>query len=228
MTRSSLASDTARLRRMLAVYLVADPAQSLTGDLVADVREGIRGGVTCVQLRAKDLSDADAWALASSLVAECRASDIPFIMNDRLDVAMAVGADGIHVGLSDLPIHVIRELTGDRMLIGWSPETDAEVREAAAMGIDYLGIGPVFPTGSKADAGDAIGLDALGQRARAGRLPAVAIGGITIDNAGAVISTGVDGVAVISAILRAPSPVDAARGLSRAVTTALAHRGVSS
>lgn len=222
MTSSPWATDPARLRAALAVYLVADPEQSASGDLVADVAAAIAGGTTCIQLRAKHLTDLDAYHLATRVAALCREGNVPFFVNDRLDVALAVGADGVHIGVTDLPIHVIRHLGENRLLIGWSPETDAQIAGAALDGAHYLGLGPVFKTASKADAGDAIGPDGLANRIARTDLPVVGIGGITARTAASVIKSGSDGVAVVSAILRASAPhraaaelrsvVDAARG----------------
>lgn len=217
-------ADPAWLRAALALYLVADPEQSQSGNLVADTAAAIAGGVTCVQLRAKHLSDFDALDLAIPLAALCRRNRVPFIVNDRLDVALAVSADGLHVGLSDLPISVVRGMGGDRFLIGWSPETEEQTARSIAEGADYVGLGPVFPTGSKADAGAAIGLDGLTRRVDLASLPTVGIGGITEDTAASMIAAGADGVAVISAILRRDDPERAAAGLWAVVDTALRTR----
>ena len=220
MTDSPWTADRAALGAALAVYLVADPEQSASGDLVADTAAALAGGATSVQLRAKHLSDLDAFHLASTLATLCRSHRVPFLVNDRLDVALAVGADGLHVGLTDLPISVVRRLSQDRLLVGWSPETEQQVLAAAAEGADYIGIGPVFPTGSKADAAAVVGLDGLGRRAALTPLPTVGIGGITIASAASVVASGADGVAVISAILRATDPEAATRCLREAVASA--------
>ena len=220
MTRSPWAVDPERLRAALAVYLVADPEQSASGDLIADTSAALAGGATCVQLRTKNLTDLDAFHLAAALVGLCRGRNVPFLVNDRLDVTLAVGADGLHVGLTDLPIAVVRRLSQDHLLIGWSPETEEQVAAATAEGADYIGIGPIFPTGSKADAAAVVGLDGLARRTALTALPTVGIGGIDAGNAAAVIGSGADGVAVISAILRADDPADAARELRAAVDRA--------
>ncbi len=217
-------TDPLRLRAALTLYLVADPEQSQSGDLVADAAAAITGGVTCVQLRAKHLSDFDMLDLAIPLAALCRRNRVPFIVNDRLDVALAVGADGLHVGLSDLPISVVRRMAGDRFMIGWSPETEEQAARSIAEGADYVGLGPVFPTGSKADAGAAIGLGGLARRVVLAHIPTVGIGGITVNTAASVIAAGADGVAVISAILRSGDPDKAAVGLRAVVDTALGTR----
>ena len=224
MTAPHWATDPDRLRAALGLYLVADPEQSASDNLVADTAAAIAGGVTCVQLRAKHLSDFDVLDLAIPLADLCRQRDVPFLVNDRLDVALAVNADGLHVGLNDLPIAVVRRLGGDRFVIGWSPETEEQAASTFAEDADYVGLGPVFPTGSKLDAGAAIGLDGLTQRVRVAGVPTVGIGGISAISAASVIAAGTDGVAVISAILRSPDPRAAARQLRTVVDDALRSR----
>ena len=223
MTASPWADDPACLRATLALYLVADPEQSVSGDLVADVAAALVGGVTCVQLRAKPLADLDAYRLAIELAGLCRQHRVPFLVNDRLDVALAVGADGIHAGVTDLPIEVIHRLGNGRLLIGWSPESDGQISAAADDGAHYLGIGPIFGTATKADAGDAIGLDGFADRVCHTTLPTVGIGGITSRTAASVVAAGADGVAVVGAILRSSDPRQAAWDLRAVVDAA---RGV--
>lgn len=211
------------LRDQLAVYLVADP--ELTGrDLLEDVMAALDGGVTAVQLRAKNMNDHDAWGLAIQLREQCHDHNALFLVNDRLDIALAAQADGVHLGASDLPVGIARWLTGPDFIIGYSPTTDAQAASATRVRADYVGIGPVFPTGSKADAGEAIGLETLAQRVDLAEVPAVGIGGITVENAPAVIRAGAVGVAVISAILGAPEPAIAAERLAGVVRRARAER----
>jgi thiamine-phosphate diphosphorylase len=136
-----------------------------------------------------------------------------FIVNDRLDVALAAEADGVHVGQDDLPVEIARKIAGGNFIIGASSATLDEARRAAAAGADYLGIGTIFPTDSKADTGPALGLEILGQIKQATNLPVIAIGGITGDNAPSVLEAGADGLAVISAITGAPDMVAATRNL---------------
>jgi thiamine-phosphate pyrophosphorylase len=208
----------------LAVYLVADPEQTRR-DLVDDVRAALAGGVTCVQLRAKRLGGHDFLALAQAVRTEVHAEGALFVVNDRVDVAVAAGADGVHVGLSDLPLAATRRIVGPDLFIGYSPYTLDQVAGSAAAGADYVGLGPVFATASKADADPPIGVAGLAARTRATSLPAVGIGGITAENAGDVIRSGADGVAVISAILSAPDPRAAAAELAIAVAHALPRPG---
>lgn len=197
--------DASRLR----LYLVADP-DLVDGDLAPVVSAAVEGGATCVQLRVKSRTDRVFERLALDLVEMCRARGTMFLVNDRLDIALAAGADGVHLGVDDLSLEAARRLGGDRLVVGYSPETDEQAAAAAWRGADYLGVGPVFGTTSKHDAGEAIGLETLARRVRLGGIPTVAIGGITATNARRAIETGACGVAVMSAILRSNEPVRAA------------------
>jgi thiamine-phosphate pyrophosphorylase len=210
---------SADLAPRLAVYLVADPDQT-SRDLVAVVDDALMGGVTSVQLRAKRLTDREALVLARLLARRCEAHGALFIVNDRLDLALAAGAGGIHLGVDDLPIEDARRLAGERFVIGFSPDTDEQAAQAGARGADYLGVGPVFGTVSKDDAGAAIGLGTLSRRANLAGIPIIGIGGITPENAAQVVQAGAVGVAVVGTILRADDPRRAARQLSDTVTRA--------
>jgi len=207
----------------LRLYLVADP-DHVTGDLVATVASAIMGGVTMVQLRAKSLSDREHLALAAALVERCAHDDVPLIVNDRVDIALASGASGVHLGVDDLPLAAARTLAGAGFLIGSSPETDEQIESAARAGADYLGIGPVYGTRTKSDAGNALGLSELARRCAIAPLPVVGIGGITSDGATDVIHAGAAGIAVVSAILAANDPQAAAWRLRRSVDAAIQGR----
>lgn len=211
------------LAKQLAVYLVADPEQTPL-DLPDVVAAALRGGVTAVQLRAKSLTDREQLALARVIRAHCTAFNALFLVNDRVDIALASDADGVHLGVDDLPLADARRLLGPARIVGFSPETDDQAAAASALGADYLGVGPVFGTVSKADAGSAIGLEAVARRAELSRIPIIGIGGITSDNAPDVIAAGAVGVAVVGAILRASDPADAARRLALAVHARLEHQ----
>lgn len=202
------------LRSALRLYLVADP-EHCQGDLVEVVESAITGGVTMVQLRAKRLSDLDHLRLAKRLAAACGATGVPFIINDRIDIALAASADGVHLGIDDLPLESARSIGGPGFLVGYSPDTDDQLVTAVARGADYLGIGPVFGTATKPDAGSALGLEEFKRRVRFAELPVVGIGGIHAGNARPVLTAGASGVAVVSAILGAEDPGEAARQLSR-------------
>lgn len=202
------------LRSALQLYLVADP-EHCQGDLLTSVELAISGGFTMVQLRAKQLSDRELMQLAIDMNALCRRFDVPFLVNDRVDIALAAGADGVHLGVDDLPLESARAVGDEGFVIGYSPDTREQLRSARNRGATYLGIGPVFGTTTKDDAGEALGLDELANRIRLGRLPVVGIGGVTAVNAASVINAGADGVAVVSAVLQADDPAEAARQISR-------------
>lgn len=201
------------LAAALRVYLVIGP-EHVDGDMLEVCEAALRGGVTMVQLRSKIGSDRDLLEHAIQLQALCSRYNVPFLFNDRLDIALAAGADGIHLGVDDLPLEHARNLAGEDFIIGYSPETDDQLRAAARRGADYLGIGPIFGTRTKLDAGDALGLDEFTRRMRLGGLPTVGIGGISVANTRSVIATGAQGVAVVSAILGAADPEQAARQIS--------------
>ncbi len=180
------------------------------------VRAAVQGGVTCVQLREKSLGTRAFLARAHLLkeVLTEAPSPVPLIINDRLDIALACGADGVHVGQSDMPPEVIREHM-PRALIGLSVESVADARRVGerAVPVDYLGVSPVFPTRTKVDTATPLGLHGLVAIRALTSLPLVAIGGIALANAAAALSSGADGLAVVSAILAAPDPRKASQQL---------------
>lgn len=197
----------------LRLIVVTDPDCGAGREVVDVVRAALRGGAPAVQLRMKDAPAREMAALARTLLAETRAADALLFVNDRVDVALAAGADGAHVGQDDLPAAAARRIVPPGFLLGVSAETVELARAAEADGADYVGVGPVYATGSKADAGDAIGLGRITEVASAVRIPVVGIGGITARNAAAVVRAGAAGVAVISAVVRADDPEAAVRAL---------------
>ena len=200
-----------------SLYLVTDRALSLGRSTVEVVRAAIRGGVSCVQLREKGCSTREFMDEARLLKALLAGTGVPLFINDRLDVALAVGADGVHLGQNDLPIADARRLVGNRMIIGISAESVADAIRAEAEGADYIGASPVFTTPTKTDTAPPLGLDGLRAIRRAVQLPLVAIGGINADNAAQVLRAGADGLAVVSAIVSAPCPRTAAAGLRQRI-----------
>ncbi|MEC9342823.1 MAG: thiamine phosphate synthase, partial [Pseudomonadota bacterium] len=177
----------------------------------AVVAEAVRGGVSMVQLRDPDAPTRSLVELARALAAQLRPLAIPFIVNDRVDVALASNADGVHVGQKDMDARDVRAMVGEDRIVGLSV-ADSEELEAsrAALGaVDYLGVGPVYATATKADAGNAIGLAGIEWMRRATGLPLVAIGGIDAARTEAILRAGADGVAVVSAIMNAPDPAGA-------------------
>ncbi len=198
----------------LSLYLVTDRPLSGGRDMAWIVREAAAGGVTMVQLREKECSTAEFIQLARELKAALAPLGIPLIINDRVDVALAVDADGVHIGQSDMPYATARKLLGSDKIIGLSVETMDEVIAANALDVDYIGISPVYATPTKTDTLTPFGLDGVDEVMRCSRHRCVAIGGMNRDTVGEVISHGVEGVAVVSAIVAAPSPREAATELA--------------
>ncbi|OPG16058.1 thiamine phosphate synthase [Ferroacidibacillus organovorans] len=196
------------LREALRLYLVTDET-SEEKVLLHTLREAIRGGVGTVQLRRKNARGRDFVTLGHAVRALTREAGVRFIVNDRVDVAQLVEADGVHIGQEDLPCDAVRKLLPN-MLIGVSAATLDEALRAEAQGADYLGVGAVYRTSTKSDA-RSTGLAGLEAIARAVSIPIVGIGGITPANAAAVFASGAAGVAVVSAIMHAPDPRRAAQ-----------------
>jgi thiamine-phosphate pyrophosphorylase len=197
----------------LLLYLCTDRVLSLGRPIAEAVEATIAGGVTMVQLREKEASSREFYEIALEVRALTARHHVPLVINDRLDIALAVNAEGLHIGQSDIPLGVARRLAGESMFIGVSASTVEEALQAQAGGADYLGVGAVYPTGSKADAGEAVGLEGLAEIRGAVRIPVVGIGGINADNAAAVLRAGASGIALISGILSRPDIAGAARTL---------------
>lgn len=197
----------------LRVYLVTDSNLSKGQSLTDVVKAAVEGGVSCVQLREKHMGTRDFMALALAIKAVLSAYKVPLVINDRIDIALACGADGVHLGQSDLPVEQARQLLPAHVFIGWSVETLADVARAANLPVDYLGVSPVFSTPTKTDTHTPWGLDGLSQVRQVTQLPLVAIGGINALNAREVLEAGADGLAVVSAICSAADPREAAAQL---------------
>lgn len=205
------------LRELLFCYLVTDPRVESLDRLETIVIEAIDGGVTTVQLRAKGWTDRIALDAARRLQSRCAARGAMFLVNDRVDIALACGADGVHLGVDDLPVSAAREILGPEAVIGYSPETEADRELAIGGGASYLGVGPVFGTRTKEDAGPALGLEAFQHIIERVPVPCIGIGGIDQTNARRVLEAGAVGVAVVSSILFAESPGAAAQELVEAM-----------
>lgn len=203
-----------------SLYLVTDDALAGGRSVEWIVAEAVRGGVTCVQLREKHAEGRAYYERAMALRERLRPLGIPLIINDRLDIALAIGADGVHLGQGDLPCAEARRIAGPNLLIGISVSTVAEAQAAARDGADYLGISPIFDTPTKTDTPVATGLDGLRAIRAAVPLPLVAIGGINAENAAEVLRAGADGIAVVSAIMAVADPRAAARALADVVARA--------
>jgi thiamine-phosphate pyrophosphorylase len=209
------------------LYVITDKALSKGRPSVEIVEQAIRGGATLVQYRAKNAPGRDMVQEALALLEVTRRYQVPLIINDRVDVALAVDAEGVHLGQEDIPCTLARKLIGPDKILGISASSVEEALQAEQDGADYLGVGAVFPTGTKADAGDAIGLEGLRAVCQAVNIPIVAIGGINADNAAAVAATGVAGLSVVSAIVSAPDPQLAARTLKQAFVQGQAQKNSS-
>ena len=194
------------------LYLVTDRRWLGERTLWDSVEEAIRGGVTLVQLREKEISSKEFLELAQRVKEVTDRHGIPLIINDRIDIALAIDADGVHVGPEDLPVPLARKMLGNGKIIGASAASLEEALLLQAQGADYLGVGAVFPTATK-EGTEKVSLEELGGIKSAVRIPVVAIGGIHAGNAGPVMETGVDGVAVVSAIMDQTDIREAARRL---------------
>jgi thiamine-phosphate pyrophosphorylase len=197
----------------LRLYLVTDQALTRGRPLADVVAAAVQGGVTCVQLREKQLGTREFLAQALILKALLAPLGIPLVINDRIDIALACGADGVHLGQNDLPADEARKLLPPGVFIGWSVESMDDVQQSAALPVDYLGVSPIFSTPTKTDTKDPWGLEGLAVVRAATRLPLVAIGGIHAGNARDVLRAGADGLAVVSALCAADDPQAAAAHL---------------
>ena len=186
-----------------SLYLVTDRMRMSTRTLGEAVEQAAAGGCTMVQLREKEVPALDFYMLASEMKKITDRYGIPLIINDRIDIAMAVGAAGVHIGQRDIPADIARKVIGEGMLLGVSVGSAAEAIDAVKAGADYLGVGAMFPTGTKPDAGF-VSMEELGRIRKAVNIPIVVIGGISRENAMLFRTMGVDGLAVVSAVIAQP------------------------
>lgn len=201
-----------------SLYIITDRRAAGPRSLPDVVWAAIQGGATVVQLREKEATTREMIRLGHMLHELTQKAGIPLIVNDRVDVALAIDAEGVHLGVDDMPVPIARRLLGPHRLIGFSPSTLDEAHQAEREGADYLGIGDVYGTPSKPDAGPPIGIEGLSRFVQSVSIPVVAIGGINVHNAAAVIQAGAVGIAVISAVIGAPDPQQAAQQLRAIVT----------
>ncbi len=186
-----------------SLYLVTDQRLMSTKTLREAVEQAVSGGCTLIQLREKELSSYDLYQTAVEIREVTRRCQVPLIINDRIDIALAVGADGVHVGQNDIPARAARKIIGNEMILGVSAGSVEEAIRAVADGADYLGVGAMFPTGTKGDA-KVVSMEELKKIRAAVNLPIVVIGGINKENAAEFISCGIDGLAVVSEIIAQP------------------------
>ncbi|MBT2715403.1 thiamine phosphate synthase [Bacillus sp. ISL-57] len=199
----------------LSLYLVTEESIAIE-ELTKIIAESVSGGVSIVQLREKNNSSLSFYEKSSALKQLLNELSIPLIINDRVDIALAVGADGIHIGQDDLPLPVVKKMVPEDMIVGVSVSTLEEALEAERNGADYIGVGSVFPTKTKQDA-TLMALENLGEICRSVSIPAVAIGGITADNISALSDSGLSGTAVVSAIMNADNPKTASESLLKII-----------
>jgi thiamine-phosphate pyrophosphorylase len=199
---------------MYELYLVTDEKASRGRNIIDIVKQAVKGGVTIVQLREKELNTRQFAEKAYELKKILRPANIPLIINDRVDVALAVEADGVHIGQKDMPFGLVKKVIPGNMIIGLSVETIEQLKEAKELAVDYLGISPVFPTPVKTDFNEKPwGLEGLAKARKLTKHTLVAIGGINASNARDIINAGADGIAVVSGICAADNPEKAAREL---------------
>ena len=185
------------------LYLVTDRSLMSTATLIEAVEQAILGGCTMIQLREKNISSLDFYRQSVEVKKVTEQYHVPFIINDRIDIAIAVNADGVHIGQSDIPAAIARDLIGTDMLLGVSAASVKEAVQAANDGADYLGVGAMFPTGTKTDA-NYVSIEELKKIRHAVNLPIIAIGGINKGNIKQFHDTGINGLAVVSAIIAQP------------------------
>jgi thiamine-phosphate pyrophosphorylase len=203
----------------LSLYLVTDRPLSRGRPLEDIVRAAIAGGVTTIQLREKEASSAEFHELGLTVRELTRAAGVTFIVNDRIDIALACDADGVHVGQDDLPAVTARRLIGPDRILGVTAADREQARQAVADGADYIGCNAVWATPTKTDTGTPLGTAGLRNLVAGTTVPVVAIGGIKTGNAVEVLATGVAGIAVVSAICSADDPESAARELRSIIDT---------
>ena len=199
-------------KKHMLLYAVTDRAWVGTKSLYEQVKEALENGVTCVQLREKELNESDFLKEAKQISTLCKEYKVPFIVNDNVNIAIACKADGIHIGQEDMELKSVRKLVGKDMIIGVSAHTVEEAIKAQESGADYIGIGAVFATSTKTDV-DVLSFETLRSICEAVDIPTVAIGGIKKDNICKLKGSGIDGVAVVSAIFAAKDIATATKEL---------------
>jgi len=196
-----------------SLYLVTDRTVVGNRSLIVAVEEALKGGVTVVQYREKHASTRVMLEEALALSRLCRSYNVPFLVNDRIDIALAVDADGVHLGQDDMPPAIARRILGSEKIIGLTVHNEEELVEAESQKVDYLSFAPVFATSTKPDHKTPLGIEGVAQLASKVSLPCVAIGGIKEHHVEMLAQTGIDGICVVSAILGSENPEKSARRL---------------
>jgi len=202
----SEAPERTPLRQALRLLIIVEAGLARPRSAVEVVEAAIAGGARAIQLRNKGDTARELVAAGRRLTPLLRRAGALLFVNDRFDVALTLGADGVHLGPEDLPVATVRAVAPEGFLIGRSADDPRLARDSVADGADYIGCGTVFPTSTKSEAGDVIGVEGLRRVVRAVPVPVVGIGGITVERARAVAETGAAGIAVVSAVMRAPDP----------------------
>ena len=212
------------LRGMLRLYLVTDPELCSQHGLLETVRDAVRGGVTAVQLRDKTATTSALVKMGRDIATGLADTGVPLIVNDNVEAAIAIGADGLHVGQGDMKVDEARRLIGPDMLLGLSCETVEDARMTDPAIVNYIGVSPVFATPTKTDHSLAVGIEGLRAIAAATPVPKVAIGGLKSHHFEAIFENGADGVAVVSAICGQPDAEAAASALATKIAQVTVHR----
>ncbi len=207
-------------KSVMLLYAVTDRAWTGRQTLYEQAEDALKGGITCLQLREKDLEGDKFYDEAVKIKELCNQYNVPFIVNDNVEIAVKCGADGVHIGQEDMDASEVRKIIGDNMILGVSAQTVEQAKKAEADGADYLGVGAVFPTSTKTDAAD-VPIEMLSEICRAVNIPVTAIGGIKKDNISKLAGSGVDGIAVVSAIFAADDICKECKELRMAVEKAV-------
>ena len=198
------------------LYLVTDRTNKTDEEFLNIIEEAIKGGVTVVQIREKDADTLEFYNISNKVKEICSKYNVPLIINDRIDIALAIDADGVHIGQSDMPIKIARKLIGNDKILGISAHNLKEATDAEENGADYLGVGAIFSTSTKKDAND-VSIDTLKEITSNVDIPTVAIGGINLDNIEKLKDTHISGISVVSAIMNAENPKIASENLLRKI-----------
>lgn len=216
-----------RTEKFPQVYVIIDHdvAASCSKGIESLTEEILDAGAGMVQYRAKRLSKGRYYQQVRALVEIAHDRNVPLLVNDHIDIALAISADGVHIGQNDLPLPAARKLLPDNMILGISTHSESQVADVIGINVGYIAIGPVFPTSTKNNPEPVIGVDTVGKvKKLIGSVPLVAIGGITVENAAEVIRSGADSIAIASAVIRAADPASVVRSLKETVERAGSKR----
>lgn len=198
------------------LYLVTDRTNKTDNEFLNIIEEAIKGGVSIIQIREKEADTLECYNISKKVKEICSKYNVPLIINDRIDIALAIDADGVHIGQSDMPIKIARKLIGNDKILGISAHNIQEAKEAEENSADYLGVGAIFSTSTKKDASD-ISIDTLKDITSSVNIPTVAIGGINLDNVEKLKDTNISGISVVSAIMNAKNPKIVSENLLRKI-----------